>query len=248
VLSALQELVARIVAVLPEAEQFALAGGAALVVAHVVDRQRRDLDYFGRSAEDVDVLAEVVEAALVSARLGVVWERVSRGFARWSVGDVDDTTEVDLAAEARIRPVESGPYGPTLSLEELAADKLLALFDRAQARDFVDVDALVDRFGLNRLCVLAAEKDRGFSRYALGEALGTFGRFGAGDLGVDETERQRLAANVAQWRPSLLGLKRRRTGGRSAASPFEPTATLRLGTRSGVEGRDLWFSRLTRLW
>jgi predicted nucleotidyltransferase component of viral defense system len=36
-----------------------------------------------------------------------------------------------------------------LSAEELGADKLLALFDRAQARDFVDVAALVDRFGLS---------------------------------------------------------------------------------------------------
>jgi predicted nucleotidyltransferase component of viral defense system len=35
-----------------------------------------------------------------------------------------------------------------VSLEELAADKLLALFDRAQARDFLDVRALIERFGL----------------------------------------------------------------------------------------------------
>ena len=47
--------------------------------------------------------------------------------------------------------------GPTLSAEELGADKLLALFDRAQARDFVDVAALVDRFGHGRLCELASE-------------------------------------------------------------------------------------------
>ena len=54
-------------------------------------------------------------------------------------------TELDLAADARIWPVDKGPLGPMLSLEELGADKLLALFDRAQARDFVDVAALVDR-------------------------------------------------------------------------------------------------------
>ena len=49
-----------------------------------------------------------------------------------------------------------------LSAEELGADKLLALFDRAQARDFVDVAALGDRLGLERLCELASEKDAGF--------------------------------------------------------------------------------------
>jgi hypothetical protein len=62
-----------------------------------------------------------------------------------------------------------GPLGPMLSLEELGADKLLALFDRAQARDFVDVAALVDRFGLVRLCDLASEKDARFSRSVLVE-------------------------------------------------------------------------------
>jgi hypothetical protein len=47
VLSPLQEQVGRIVAALPEADGFALAGGAALVVARVVDRATRDLDFFG---------------------------------------------------------------------------------------------------------------------------------------------------------------------------------------------------------
>ena len=53
-LSPLQEQVGRIVAALPEADGFALAGGAALVVTRVVDRTTRDLDFFGPSAEDVD--------------------------------------------------------------------------------------------------------------------------------------------------------------------------------------------------
>jgi hypothetical protein len=62
-----------------------------------------------------------------------------------------------------------------LSLEELAVDKLLALFDCAQARDFVDA-ALVERFGLGRLCELASEKDSGFSRAVLVDMLGSFHR------------------------------------------------------------------------
>jgi predicted nucleotidyltransferase component of viral defense system len=152
VLSPLQEQVGRIVAALPEADGFALAGGAALVVARVVDRATRDLDFFGPSADDVDRLVPVVESALVAAELTVRRERCSHGFARLTVVGGDDVTELDLAADARIRPVGSGPLGPMLSLEELGADKLLALFDRAQPRDFVDVAALVDRFGLERLC------------------------------------------------------------------------------------------------
>ena len=205
---------ARIVAALPEAERFALAGGAALVLARVVDRETRDLDFFGPSADEVDHLADAVETALTEAGLNVQRERISHGFARLTVTDGRAVTEVDLGADARIRPTEAGPYGPTLSLEELAADKLLALVDRAQARDFIDVDALAGRFGLERLCELAAEKDHGFSRAALSEALGTFRRFSAHDLGIDEPNRQRLAAAVQGWRQALSDLRPlRRTHG-----------------------------------
>lgn len=202
-LSVLQERVARLVASLPEADGFALAGGAALVVGGVVDRTTRDLDFFGPSADDVEQLAAAVERALSLVGLQVRRERQGRGFVRFVVIDDAASTELDLAADARIRPVEPGPFGPMLALEELAADKLLALFDRAQARDFVDVAALINRFGLERMCQLAGEKDRGFSRVVLAEMLGSFGRFSADELDVDEPTRQELVRSVESWRGQL---------------------------------------------
>jgi hypothetical protein len=90
-----------------------------------------------------------------------------------------------------------------LSLEELAADKLLALFDRAQARDFVDVAALVERFGLDRLCELATEKDAGFSRLVLRDMLGGFDRFDQTEFGLDNTTYTHLAQQVRRWQATL---------------------------------------------
>jgi hypothetical protein len=201
----------RIVAGLPESGGFALAGGAALVVAGVIDRDTRDLDFFGPSAEDVQRLCVAVESALPAAGLRVRRERHSATFVRLSVSDGELSTEVDLAADARIRPAELGPLGPMLAIEELAADKLLALFDRAQGRDFRDVAALIERFGLERLCQLAVEKDRGFSTIVLAEMLGTFDRFSAEELGIDESARRELSRAVGQWHGELAGLARRPT-------------------------------------
>ena len=213
-LSPLQERVARIVAGLSEAEGFALAGGAALIVSHVIDRATLDLDFFGPSADEVDRLVPVVESALRAAGFKVRRERASHGFARLTVIDRGEVTEVDLAADARIRPVDNGPLGPTLSLEELAADKLLALFDRAQARDFVDVAALAQRFSLGRLCDLASEKDSGFSRTVLVEMLGSFHRFAPGDFDLPADAYARLARSVELWRHELA----------SDEPPVEPPA------------------------
>jgi hypothetical protein len=203
VLTPLQQQVARIVASLPQARRFALAGGAALVVARVVDRSTKDLDFFGPSADDVHSLLEALEPALANAGLTVHRERITPSFVRLTVTADNDATEVDLAADARMRPAEPGPLGPMLALEELAADKLLALFDRAQARDFIDVAALVERFGLNRLCSLAKEKDAGFSRTVLRDMLGGFNRFDQTDFGLDDTTYAELAHQVRQWRATL---------------------------------------------
>ena len=159
-LSPLQQRVARIVTALPAAEGFALAGGAALVLAEVVERETRDLDFFGATRAQVEHLVPELEAAIRADGLEVAVRRAHGGFAHLTInGEDGEVTELDLGVDARIRPAEIGPLGPMLALEELAADKMLALFGRAQARDFVDVAALVERFGLERLCELASEKD-----------------------------------------------------------------------------------------
>jgi hypothetical protein len=105
--------------------------------------------------------------------------------------------------------------GSTLSLEELAADKLLALFDRAEARDFVDVAALVERFGLGRLCELASEKDSGFSTLVLVDMLGSFHRFAPGDFGLSADAYETLTRSVERWRHELT----------AGAPPSEPSGS-----------------------
>lgn len=72
-LSSLQEHVATVLARLPEAEGFALAGGGALIARGAVDRSTRDLDFFADDADAVDHLLPALEAALAAD--GVAVER-----------------------------------------------------------------------------------------------------------------------------------------------------------------------------
>jgi len=104
VLSGLQERIARVVASLPESHGFALAEGAALVVAGVIDRSTRDLDFVGPSADDVHGLGLAVERALTAAGLQIRQQRETPTFVRFSIVDGADSTELDIAADARIRP------------------------------------------------------------------------------------------------------------------------------------------------
>ena len=62
------------------------------------------------------------------------------------------SVQIDIAVDSpKQLPSVKSPAGPTLAPVELAALKLLALFDRAQPRDFVDVYALAARFGKERV-------------------------------------------------------------------------------------------------
>ena len=96
--------------------------------------------------------------------------------------------------------------GPVLHPEDLAADKTLALWGRAEPRDFLDVIMLRERYGGARLLELAAEKDRGFSLTTFREALGSISRIPPqrwAAAGIDEHRASYIRAAVDEWRIEL---------------------------------------------
>jgi hypothetical protein len=74
VLTELQRQIAQVIAGLDEADEFARAGGGALIVRVEIERSTRDLDSFGLSRQAVDQLLPAVEHAL--EEVGLVVERV----------------------------------------------------------------------------------------------------------------------------------------------------------------------------
>jgi CubicO group peptidase (beta-lactamase class C family) len=74
------------------------------------------------------------------------------------IRSADSGVLIDLAVNAPPDlPASATPAGPTLAPEELAGNKLLALFDRAAARDFADIYILARRFGKEVLLARAAQ-------------------------------------------------------------------------------------------
>ena len=210
-LTPLQKRIAKIVGGLSEARGFALAGAGGLLVRGLIHRQTRDLDYFTVPGEEeaLSGLRDALERALDRAALDHSRQRDLSTFVRIEVSDGDDRCEVDLAIDYRALPVEPSDYGPTLAVRELAANKVLALFDRAEARDFLDLVELTRYFELRPLLELAAEKDTGFDTAGFLEALSSLQRFTSADLGITEAEYERLLATVGTWRNDLGRSQRR---------------------------------------
>lgn len=207
-LTLLQREVALIIAELPEAAGFGLAGGAALIVHGEVERQTQDLDFFGLRRSDVDSLAPAAEQALRTAGFDVHRVREGAGFVRFVVGRSGEATEVDIAADARLFPLVVDNELPLLSRTELAVDKVLAVFGRAEARDFIDLAALADHFDLGELFRLAAEKDPGFSMEVFAEMLERLDRLRQEEFGMTRSEFDDLHARIASLREKTVELDR----------------------------------------
>lgn len=202
-LSNLQERVARIVAELPEARGFVLAGGAALVVHGLTERATNDLDFFTTTPDDIHALRQAIETALAGEGMTVGAVIATGTFVRLKVSDGATETHVDLAWDARMLPAVDTDLGPVLHEEELAADKVLALFGRGEARDFLDVYGLSQRLGWPRLLELAEQKDAGFSPERLAESLGRIDRLDQAEFGVDDAAYHALRSWVNQTRSTL---------------------------------------------
>ena len=202
-LNELQRRVAGLMSGLPAADDFALAGGAALIVYGLVDRSTRDLDYFATGSDAVAGLVphwRRLCCATDSRSSDVVTHQGSCGWrsptrhnrASW-------WTWLTTRGCSLPRPAS---WDPPLHPAELAADTMLALYGRAEGRDFHDVAALAHRYPTERLLELAAAKDRGFDRRRFIEMLASIQRLRAADF-PDPQRADELRVWFEQWQREL---------------------------------------------
>jgi cytochrome c peroxidase len=138
---------------------------------------------------------------LVSQGLTVQIRRSVPGFTQCRVNDDVEATALDLTWDTRLHPAQSTVVGPALATDDLAADKTLALFGRAEARDYVDVFRAV--YSRAELLRRAGEKDRGFSAARFAEAIERIDRFEPRDFPIDEAPYAELRREFDDWRRSL---------------------------------------------
>jgi Nucleotidyl transferase AbiEii toxin, Type IV TA system len=208
VLTQTQVEIARTVLAAAGSSGFALAGGGAMIELGAVDRSTRDLDFFTQQPSEIAAAARLVEARLVEGGFSVTRKLDSAGFVRMVVRRGDEVCEVDLGHDARRWPTTEASVGPTISLEELGADKTLALLGRAAARDFVDVRALEEVFGWERLCELAGDKDLGFSRRDLAEGMARIDSLDRDQFDLDDRHYDELRQWALRSRAVLLEIAR----------------------------------------
>ena len=168
---------------LPDKEAFYLTGGTALSAIFLKHRRSNDLDFFTNTEELILPLSQKLEASLIKEGFKVEKSRGFHSFVELSVSLANDSTVVHFALDSPFRFEQPSvfkeiPGAKVDSLIDIATNKLLALFGRAELRDFIDIYFLCKiHFNKTELIERAAQKDPGFDLYWLGIAMGRINDF-----------------------------------------------------------------------
>jgi len=180
ILTPFHKRILRVFASLEESRAFYFTGAMALSAYHLRHRVSADIDIFCPEENLIPIVARKLPAAF--GREGID-ARVIRSFGSfWEAVLRQGTEEIrfQLAYDSPFHLAEFAEHDGVYvhSLDDLAAGKLLALFARAEERDFVDVYLLVQEKGytVDRLIELARRKDPGVDDYYLALAFEQAGR------------------------------------------------------------------------
>jgi hypothetical protein len=190
---------------------FALAGGYAVQAAGFLKRPSDDIDLFTvweRRAE-FDTAARAIVDAYLAAGLSVAAERRHDTFTRLTVSDGARTAKVEIGLDLRAHEPVHHAIGPVLHPHDAVANKMRALYERAHACDFIDIDAVLrsGRYDRSTLLRLAGRSDITFDSGVFADALERAQLLEADDFvhyGLGGEDLDRLRHRFARWRAELL--------------------------------------------
>lgn len=154
-------------------QDFFLTGGTALSAFYLQHRLSQDIDLFtlNQKLEFNAVNAEILK--IISSLSGKIEHQISSPtFLQFIFKTNKDELKIDIVKDT---PVHFGSLKKISnyqidSLKNIAVGKLLALFGRADAKDFIDLYFLLEvekKFTFNKLYNLAKKKDIGLSEFYL---------------------------------------------------------------------------------
>ena len=202
--TAFQIEVSRLFFSLPASKGFLIAGGGALLATGLTSRPTQDLDFFGEMGQvNISEAREQFLRAATNRHWKCKVVQSDELFVRMHVKGTEEVL-VDIAIDVAARfPSQISVLGPTFNHEELAGRKMLALFDRAEARDFADVFALAKHFSKELLLLRASELEVSLETEVLAAMMRSLSRFSDDELPIDQSSTDELRNFFAVWANEL---------------------------------------------
>ncbi|MFC9351790.1 nucleotidyl transferase AbiEii/AbiGii toxin family protein [Arthrobacter sp. NPDC057013] len=144
---------------------FILAGGQALAEHGVIARMSEDVDLFAlyrwHTPETFAASVDKMKSALEAAGYTAAVTRQYQAFASLTVDKGDKTVVMDLGLDWWEDKPAIVDLGPVMSLKDSAASKLLTVYSRGYARDYLDAHSIIssERFTPGQLIDLCRRRD-----------------------------------------------------------------------------------------
>jgi len=175
ILTGLQKKLLEIFGETEESGLFYLTGGTALAECYLKHRYSRDLDLFTKEEEIIGYMGDRLQPKLIAASIQVKSTRKFRSFYEIVAVKAQEECTIHLALDSPFRFQEPKEilYGVKVdSFVDIATNKFLTVFGRAEPRDFVDVFHLIkEHFSLDEIIEKSKQKDPGLDEYYLAIAF-----------------------------------------------------------------------------
>ena len=148
-----------------DADGFILAGGQALAEHGVTSRMSDDIDLFAQyrshTPETFAASVDKITNALAEAGYSVEVTRRYEEFASLTVTKFQTAVVIDLGLDWWENKPAIVDVGPVMSLEDSVASKLLTVYSRGYARDYLDAYSILNskRFTPQQLIALCQRRD-----------------------------------------------------------------------------------------
>ncbi|HWP58917.1 MAG TPA: nucleotidyl transferase AbiEii/AbiGii toxin family protein [Candidatus Acidoferrales bacterium] len=158
-----------------ESRAFYLTGGTALSAFYLAHRLSDDFDFFTSQEALIAIVARKLKPALESSGFSVQEIRSFSSFWEAVTSKGNESFKIQLAYDSPflISAIEEKQGLRIHGFEDIAAGKLLALYGRAEERDFIDIYFIVKsgKISLETMIELAKKKDPGLDEYYLAIAF-----------------------------------------------------------------------------
>ena len=199
-LTALQYEFIHIFVQIPDHSNFYLTGGTALAEYYLGHRLSFDLEFFTSEDGLIQPVSFQFEEHVKKSGLQVNVVRRMTSYVEFLISDENEVLKVDLALDSPYRfhdPVLCSPGIWVNNYEDLAVDKTLAYYGRAEPRDAVDLFFILKDIDHKTLLEKAKQKDPGFDLYWFAIALNRSLNF------PDEPERWPVNM-LMEWNPKEI--------------------------------------------
>lgn len=174
-LTKLQEEVLQSFFAQPIGKSYFLTGGTALAGFYFYHRESIDLDLFTFETIEIEPVRQIFEAIATKSHLSFDHRVATQGYHKFFLTGKKEELKIDLVREQNVHFGKIKIFGKIKvdSIENIGSNKITAIFNRTEAKDFIDLYFILQKklFTFAKLLQDAKKKDLGMNEFYLAHML-----------------------------------------------------------------------------